>query len=163
MQSLGEKLGDLCGQHQQQILLDPRRHTEFLDSVVGLDDDVEQVSEAWTRLSENITAERELTAMLERRREQRELTRFQIDEIRAAGITPDEDERLRAEAIVLKNARRLAETAEQTLADLSESDDAITSRIATMLRNARKMAEINASWNTVVEQLALTQESTEDL
>jgi DNA repair protein RecN (Recombination protein N) len=163
LQSLGEKLGDLCGQHQQQILLDPRRHTEFLDSVVGHDDQVEQVSEAWTRLSENLAAERELTAMLERRREQRELTRFQIEEIRAAGITPDEDERLRAEAIVLKNARRLAETAEQTLADLSESDDAITSRIATLLRNARKMAEIDARWNTVVEQLALTQESTEDL
>ncbi len=91
------------------------------------------------------------------------LTRFQIDEIRAAGLSPDEDEKLRAEAIVLKNARRLAETAEQTLAELTESDDAVAARAAALLRNARKMAEIDARWNTVAEQLALMQENTEDL
>lgn len=163
LQSLGEKLGDLCGQHQQQILLDPNRHAEFFDSVVGLDEQVELAAQAWARLSENIAAERELTATVERRREQRELTRFQIGEIRAAALLPDEDERLRAESLVLKNARRLAETAEQTLAELTESDDAVGSRVAAMLRNARKMAEIDARWNTVAEQLALMQENTEDL
>lgn len=163
LQALGEKLGDLCGQHQQQILLDPNRHTEFFDSVVGLDDQVELVAQAWTRLSENIAAERELTATVERRREQRELTRFQIDEIRAANLKPDEDEKLRAEAIVLKNARRLAETAEQALAELSESEETVASSIATLLRSARKMGEIDARWNAFAEQLTLMQESTEDL
>jgi DNA repair protein RecN (Recombination protein N) len=121
------------------------------------------VSQAWARLSENIAAERELTAALERRREQRELTRFQIDEIRAAGMAPDEDEKLRADAVILKNARRLAETAEQTLAELSEADDAVASRTAALLRNARKMAEIDARWTTVVEQLTTAQEGAEDL
>jgi DNA repair protein RecN (Recombination protein N) len=163
LQTLAEHLGDLCGQHQQQILLDPQRHTEFLDTVVGNGELVDKVADAWEKLSENIAATTELTAALEHRQEHRELLDFQIREIRAANIKPDEDEKLKAEALVLKNARRLAETAEQTLTELSEADNAIGPRIATLLRNARKMAEMDARWNTVVEQLALAQESTEEL
>ncbi len=160
---LAEHLGDLCGQHQQQILLDPGRHTEFLDAIGGHDALVTKVKETFARLADNRQRQAELQAALERRKEQRELTDFQIQEIRAARVTPGEDGELRAEANVLKNARRLTETAETAMSQLSEDDDAIASRVATLLRDARKMAEIDPRWETVSEKLTLAQESFDEL
>lgn len=160
---IAEHLGDLCGQHQQQILLDAGRHTEFLDAIGGHEALVAKVRETFTRLTDNRQHQAELKAALERRREQRELTDFQIQEIRAAGVTPGEDDELRAEANVLKNARRLTEAAESTLMQLSEDDNAIVSRVATLLRDARKMAEIDSRWETVSEKLSLAQENLDEL
>lgn len=161
--AVGEHLGDLCGQHQQQILLDAGRHTEFLDAIAGTQSLANDLAEAWTRLSENRHTQTDLRAVIERRRKDRELRDFQIAEIRNAAITPGEDERLRAEAAVLKNARRLVEAAEESLNELSESDSAIGARIAILLRTARRMTEIDPRWNTVAEQLTLWQESLDEV
>lgn len=160
---IAEHLGDLCGQHQQQILLDAGRHTEFLDAIGGHEALVAKVKETFTRLADNRQHQAELKTALERRRAQRELTDFQIQEIRAARVSPGEDDELRAEANVLKNARRLTEAAESTLLQLSEDDDAIASRVATLLRDARKMADIDPRWESVSEKLALAQESFDEL
>jgi DNA repair protein RecN (Recombination protein N) len=160
---IAEYLGDLCGQHQQQILLDPGRHTEFLDAIGGHGPLVVKVQEAFARLADNRAHQAELRKASERRREQRELTDFQIQEIRAAGITPGEDDRLRSEANVLKNARRLTEAAEHALSQLSEDDNAMASRVATLLRDSRKMADIDDRWQTISEKLALAQETFEEL
>jgi DNA repair protein RecN (Recombination protein N) len=162
LQSLAEHLADLCGQHQQQILLDPLRHIDLIDAAGDLQTLKDQVKQTWTRLSDNLKAQSELAAAIERRRAQRELTEFQITEIRQANVAPDEDERLRAEVAILKNARRLTETVEQTLGELSESEGAIASRIGTLLRDARKMSEIDARWKSLVERLILWQEGIEE-
>lgn len=160
--SIGEHLADLCGQHQQQILLDPQRHIDLVDSAGGLHSLADQVKQAWSRLSENLKSQAELAAAIERRRAQRELTEFQISEIRTAAVAPDEDERLRAEVGILKNGRRLIESAEQSLGELSESEGSIASRIGTLLRDARKMSEIDARWKQLVERLTLWQEGIDD-
>ena len=160
--ALGENLADLCGQHQQQILLDPARHIDLVDSAGGLQPLADQVKQAWSRLSENLKSQAELAAIIERRRAQRELTEFQINEIRSAAVAPDEDERLRAEVGILKNGRRLIESAEQSLGELSESEGSIASRIGTLLRDARKMSEIDARWKQLVERLTLWQDGIDD-
>lgn len=159
---VGERLGDLCGQHQQQILLDPERHTEFLDAIAGTRPLAADVAAAWTQLSENRHGQADLRAIIERRRQDRELREFQIAEIRKAGISAGEDDRLRSEAAVLKNARRLVESAEEVLGELSEGESAIGSRVASLLRSARKMTEIDPRWSAVAEQLAIWQENIED-
>jgi len=162
LQSLGEDLADLCGQHQQQVLLDPQRHIDLVDGAGGLQPLADQVKQMWSRLSENLKSQAGLAAAIERRRAQHELTEFQINEIRAAAVTPDEDEHLRSEATILKNARRLVETAEQTLGELSESDASIALRVGALLRDARRMAEIDARWKSLVERLTLWQDGIED-
>lgn len=159
LQTLGELLADLCGQHQQQALLDPHRHIELVDATGGLQPLAGEAARQWANLADNRRLQEELTAARERRRAQRELTEFQMAEIRAAEVTPDEDERLKTEAVVLKNARRLAEAAEQTLDELSESDNAIAARVGTLLRDARRMAELDPRWNQVAERLTLWQEA----
>ena len=160
--SLSEHLADICGQHQQQVLLDPQRHIDLVDAAGALQPLVDQVKLTWSRLSDNLKTQAELAAATERRRAQRELTEFQIHEIQSAAITPDEDERLRSEVTILKNARRLAETAEQTLGELAESDNSIALRVGALLRDARRMAEIDSRWKSLVERLTLWQEGIDD-
>ncbi|HUU45398.1 MAG TPA: AAA family ATPase, partial [Acidobacteriota bacterium] len=136
LQKIGAQLADLCGQHQQQQLLDPARHIDLLDESAGADDQIAQVRQLYNELTESRRELQALRAEIARLREQEELRRFQIAEIRTAAVEPDEDERLKGEIEILRNARRLSETAERALAVLSDEDDAVSVALGRLLRDA---------------------------
>lgn len=114
----GASLVDLHGQHDHQSLLTPSVQRRALDRFGGID------------LEPLRTARKELAAVDERlaalggdereRAREMDLLRFQVDELRAAGLTAaDEDERLREEAEVLADATGHKESAAVALEALT--------------------------------------------
>jgi DNA repair protein RecN (Recombination protein N) len=109
---LGEKLVDIHGQSDHLTLLRPANHIDLLDRYAGLVAE----REALTAVVAELRGVRETLASLDR--DERELARridllsFQVEEIFAAKLRPDEEEDLLAERRVLGSAERLTELAD---------------------------------------------------
>ena len=162
LRALGESLADLCGQHQQQLLLDSDRHAELLDRFGGCVELSSSVADVHAELSDARRRLTEATAAWESECSREELRRFQIDEIRAAAIVADEEERLVSERSILRHGHRLIEGAERALSALSETDGSVSDIIARLVRDAGRLAELDERWSKIAEQLNAAQEAVAD-
>jgi len=149
----GDRMGDLCGQHQHQSLLDPRAHVRFLDERAGLGDAAEAFRAAYEQLRTGQKLWDDLTRRADERKRAFELATFQAAEIRAAGLTPDEEDNLKQELNVLKNARRLIEAAERAAAVLAEDSGSAGDRIAATRKEFQTLAEVDNRLAPTVEML----------
>jgi DNA repair protein RecN (Recombination protein N) len=123
LRHLGEHLVDIHGQGEHLSLLKPRSHLPLLDGYAGLDGEREAVA---NQVGELRAVQRELQELRrnERALAQRiDLLRFQVEEIDAANLKPDEEEALRAEETRLGNVEQLLHNAAESLALLLATDD----------------------------------------
>jgi DNA repair protein RecN (Recombination protein N) len=100
---------DIHGQHDHQSLLSPDRHVDFLDAWAGKELGAlrRQAQELYTALR---STRRELDEILINEREraqQLDLYHFQVEEIDAAALQPNEEEELLADRSRLANAEKL--------------------------------------------------------
>ncbi|MBA4421772.1 MAG: DNA repair protein RecN [Syntrophus sp. (in: bacteria)] len=110
--AIGESLINICGQHEHQMILDPKNHTDILDEFGGLLPLRSVYREAYDRylaLNEKLRGLQELR----RKKEEREdLLHFQITELSQADVRPGEDAALLEEKKVLANVQKLIDFAE---------------------------------------------------
>ncbi len=107
LQEIGGHLVDIHGQGDQLSLLRVRQHVGFLDRYGGL---TEQRKAFAARAAELRVVRAELAALQRDARElarREDLLRYQIEEIDAAALRPDEEEELRRERSLLGNAEKL--------------------------------------------------------
>jgi DNA repair protein RecN (Recombination protein N) len=107
LQRIGQMLVDIHGQSEHLSLLRVREHIDYLDRYAGLMDARREVSAVGRDLR---AAREELERMLRDERESAreiDLLEYQIEEIRAAELSPDEEDQLVAERSRLRNAERL--------------------------------------------------------
>ncbi|MFC1475688.1 DNA repair protein RecN [Candidatus Zixiibacteriota bacterium] len=154
LSAVGERLGDLCGQHQHQSLLNPRAHVLFLDERAGLNKRAAEFRNLFNEVKADKDRREKLVRQAESRQRAHELAKFQVAEIRAAGLTPTEEDNLKQELKVLKNARRLIEAGERAEATLSEEDGSAVDRMATVRKEIQSLAEVDPRLAPVVELLA---------
>ncbi len=97
LEALTALLLDLHGQHEQQSLLSPASHLEFLDGYARLGERRSAYADAYAefrRADATLAKLREETGRL---REQGEFLRFQHQELEKADVKPGEDEAIEAE------------------------------------------------------------------
>ena len=102
---------DVHGQHQNQLLFDPSRHLKFLDAFAG-ETIVDAKMEYKELYSEYSKVKSELLRLNDNKDEmeiQREidLLKFQIDEIEAANLNPEEYEELIQKRDVFRNSEKI--------------------------------------------------------
>ncbi len=109
---MGERLVDIHGQSESASLKREAEHVELLDRFAGLEEERSQ-------LAQLVSEERDVLAELARlQRDEAELARraallaYQVEEIEAADLSTDEEDRLHEERLRLVNSEKLA-----TLAD----------------------------------------------
>ncbi|MEZ4771012.1 MAG: DNA repair protein RecN [Caldilineales bacterium] len=123
LKEIGDRLVDIHGQTDHLSLMRPREHVTLLDRYAGTMGQREQVAENVRHLS---AVRKELASL---RRDQRELARridllnFQVDEITAAALEPDEDETLESERRRLSNAEQLTRLAEAARSYLDQGTE----------------------------------------
>ncbi|HHW15461.1 MAG TPA: AAA family ATPase, partial [Firmicutes bacterium] len=105
----GSLLVNLHGQHEHQSLLLPHRQLQLLDAFAGGEalqarEEVAGLYERYRALSRRWE---ELTADEAGRAQRLDLLRFQVKEIREAGLEPGEEEELLRERQILRQAERL--------------------------------------------------------
>lgn len=108
LRAAGRLLVNIHGQHENQALLSPERHVEYLDRLGGLLPQLEDYRASYRKMSD-IRSQLEAADMDEAEKARRlDMLRFQIEEIEAAGLRPGEEEKLTAQRRLFRNAEKIA-------------------------------------------------------
>jgi DNA repair protein RecN (Recombination protein N) len=153
LRELAPFLGDIHGQHDQQMLFAPESQLEMLDAFAGTGDLVGEIGELYGRWR-GVTREIE---ELERTEQEKlrllDLWNFQRREIEGMAPKPGEDAALEQERRVLQNSSRLEEAANAAYAALYDSPDSALARLRLAARRLEELCRIDPRLDPVRESL----------
>lgn len=142
LSSLGPRLISISGQYAHQLLLRPENHLFLLDDFSGLEKERLEVGRLFEMCESLKRDTASLGAEITAQKEREELTRFQIQEIEMAGLTPGEDDSLEDEKRRLQHAEALMEMAARGYQRLYEDPDSVLSSVALCAKALGKGADI---------------------
>src|SRR5205085_9142029 len=120
LKTLGDGLVDLHGPHDHQSLLSPEKQLSLLDSYARAEGALAEYRENFARL-QSLLAEHAALNTAETAREQEiHLLKYQIGEIEAAKLDPNEEEQIESRYKLASNSKRLIELASTTAQRLAE-------------------------------------------
>jgi DNA repair protein RecN (Recombination protein N) len=153
LKDLAAHLGDIHGQHDQQLLFEPAAQLSMLDTFAGtrtLRSRVRELFQSWKRAGEEIdaleSAEQEKLRLLD-------LWQFQRKEIESAGLRAGEDAELEAERRIQRNAGRLLDTAAAAFEALYEAPESALSSVRTVAKRLDELARIDDRMAAVRQSL----------
>ncbi|HVY93792.1 MAG TPA: DNA repair protein RecN, partial [Bryobacteraceae bacterium] len=153
LKDLAPLLGDIHGQHDQQLLFDPAAQLAMLDSFAKVREQRSKVRDLfldWRRLSSEIAqiegSEQEKNRLLD-------LWQFQHREIDSAALRSGEDVELEAERRVQQNAGKLLEAAGAAFDALYDAPESAWSTARAVAKKLDELARIDASMEPVRQAL----------
>lgn len=151
LKKIGRHLVDLHGPHDHQSLLSPERQLALLDAYAGAGEEVLAYRRAWSVWQ--AAKEEYETARVQREisDQERELLRFQVEEIEAAGISPGEEEELEERYRRTSNASRLGELAGRAVDLISET---VGPGVEDLQRTTGELGRIDPAVGEIVEEVA---------
>ena len=145
LKELAPHLGDIHGQHDQQLLFEASAQLSLLDAFAqtrGQRVQLRALFSAWKHSAEEIAgiegAEQERLRMLD-------LWQFQKGEIDGAELKPGEDVDLELERRIQQNAGRLLETSDSAYEALYESPESAWSMVRSVAKKLDELAKIDTS------------------
>jgi len=151
---LGDLLVDIHGQSEHLSLFKVSGHVDMLDRCGNTNERRQAVAALVRRLDALQTEEARLRVSRRDAARRLDLLKFQVEEIEAAKLRPDEEAELEAERVVLANADRLATLGATARTALSEGERADTSARDTLSRalaTLTELARIDPSQQALVE------------
>ena len=145
LQQLSPLLISVSGQHEHQLLLDPETHLGLLDSFANLDADCSEVRAIHSAWQERRDALARMRRAREQKAAQMDFLRFQIGELEAAKIRPDEDTELAREREILKNAAALTDASQRAVNAIYSEKGAILERLSEVEKDLGSIFNIDAS------------------
>ena len=161
---LGRTLVDVHGPSEHQSLFRRSQQLEYLDRFAGLMPRRDAVAVLTRELRATCREADDLQRSAREAARELDLLTFQVDEIAAAGLTVGEDERLRADRLVLANAERLRDLAGQAAARLQgDTTDPAPDIFGSTREAAEEMAALDPTVRPLAQQAAHLQELASDL
>ena len=148
---IGIWLVDMHGPHDHQSLLHPARQLAILDAYGGLAAERDAFGHL---LHQRVALEKEKAALIVDEQtyvQQLDLLRFQVREIDAARLQPDEEERVLAEFNRASNAARLLQLSQSVLDSLSEGDDTLLTRAGVIGRLLQELQRVDPGAGPLLE------------
>ncbi len=163
LQQLSPLLISISGQHEHQLLLDQETHLGLLDAFGGLEPLCQGVREIWSAWAQK----KEQLARTRRAREEgaakMDFLRFQLQELEAAKILPNEDEELGREREILRNAAGLSEASQRALGSLYSEKGAVLERLSEIQKELSSISRIDPSQEVLLEYLVQARINLEEL
>jgi DNA repair protein RecN (Recombination protein N) len=159
LQKLGDRLVDLHGQHQHQLLLKPDIHLDLLDEYAGLSSERSEFAERFRDFEEKAAELTRIDKDLAERRARRELTEFQLKELSGAQVKRGELEELNRERDLLQTAERRFTLARQLEELLSEQEGSIIGLLGLAGKTLGELADLDPD---LVERRTLLDEARAD-
>ena len=122
LRMIGEKLVDIHGQHDSRNLLDPARHIEYIDAFAALEAEKAEYRSLFIRLKSIAKEIKSLQIDESEKLRRIEMLDYQIAEIEAAALTPEEETDLKERRDLLANAEKIAGRLRSAVAALSGSE-----------------------------------------
>ncbi|HET7369799.1 MAG TPA: DNA repair protein RecN [Gammaproteobacteria bacterium] len=155
LKAVGEQLVDIHGQHEHQSLLRPDVQMTLLDGFGRCQDKRERVAAVyrdWKQAADRLAA---LSTANDNRVERLDLLRYQVRELDALGLAPDEVAELDAEHGRLANAGRLIEGCQTALDLLYENEEASAQQLLANAEHVlRNLAELDSDLQPIAETAA---------
>ncbi len=166
LRELGEHLVDVHGQSDHLSLLRPRTQLDLLDRYGGNLPLRQEHERAYAELADAIAR---LSALRSRARDlerERDLVRFELQEIEGAELSPEEEEELEAERRRLANTEQLLGLAQQALAALGENEHGAptaTELVGMAYKSVLDLARIDEQQLPLAERLAVVSEELDEV
>lgn len=142
LRDLSQRLVEMHGQHEHQLLLDPARHLPLLDASANLIAAAENVAKAFAQV-QTIRGRIDRLRMDDRERAARlELVAFQLTELDKAAPRAGEDEELSTTRQVLRNADRLARLCAESYAELYDSEGSALTSLGRVWKRVEELGDI---------------------
>jgi len=158
--TLGEWLVDIHGPHEHQSLLNPARQLTILDAFGGLEKQCQAFSELVRRRAALLSDKAALIIDEKTYAQQLDLLRFQVSEIGAARLQPEEEEEVEREYRRASNAARLIELSQSALELLAENDASLISQAGQIGRTLQDLQRLDPGAGNL---LALQEQAVADL
>lgn len=147
LRQIGDKLVDLHGQHEHQLLLRDEHHRAFLDRFAQVSTELEQYRASRKNANQ---AEKELQELRQRERdlrERRDLNTFKLRELDEAGLKDGEEDELKSTLLRMENAEDLASHASSIVQAGGGGDVNASDLLRDMIRHIEAMAEIEPEFS----------------
>ena len=143
LSDLMKLLVDIHGQHEHQSLLDEQNHLKLLDAYAGTEKSAEQVKAAYAELMKTIGQYNSLQSNSANLKKEEELLKFQLSEIRAANIKPEEEAILEKEYNILSNAQRMLSELDTIYQAVSGDENGVIASIHRSLKLLSGLQDID--------------------
>ena len=149
--AIGEWLVDIHGPHDHQSLLHPAKQLLILDAFGKLEKEREAFGELVRRRAA-IEAEKSALVVDEKTyAQQLDLLRFQVQEISAARLQPDEEAAVETEFNRASNAAKLLQLSQSALDALSESEHSLLTQAGAIGRTLQELQRVDSGAANLVE------------
>ena len=163
LKKLGAYLVDIHGQGEQAALFDVPIHLEMLDDYSKTRDLRKLVADAHHRWAVTKTE----LGMLEKNEAEKlqllDILKFQVDEIKKAGLRPGEDEELEEEKRRLNNVEKLSALSEDAYSLLYENEESTVATLEKAARKVEELGEYESRFRDYQESVTTAQAVLEDL
>jgi DNA repair protein RecN (Recombination protein N) len=153
LRELAPHLGDIHGQHDQQLLFSPDAQLAMLDVFGGHEALLGEVTSVYRRWRETSSQLEELERTEQEKLRLLDLWTFQWKEIENAAPRAGEEEKLDNERRILLNLSRLQEGAGKAYAALYDSPESVHALLRTAVKRLEEMARIDKDLGEAAETL----------
>lgn len=163
LKEIGKHLVNIHGQHDNQALLDPERHLDYIDAVAD-DDPIKGKYYAEFRELNRIRKELAATETDEDEKRRRvSLLKYQINELESAGIKPGEYLKLQKKLAVARNYQKTAEALSRAYSAL-KGDDEFDGAVSLLTDAEKSLSSLhNDEWDKKSAALADAAAAAEDI
>ncbi|MGA2593724.1 MAG: DNA repair protein RecN [Bryobacteraceae bacterium] len=153
LRELAPLLGDIHGQHDQQLLFSADAQRAMLDTFAGSDERLAAVAEIYQHWKAAGAALEQIEHTEQEKLRLLDLWEFQRKEIDSAAPKAGEDEALEAERRVLQNLGRLQENAETAYAALYDTPESALAQVRLAAKRLDDLCRIDPTLAGLGEQL----------
>jgi DNA repair protein RecN (Recombination protein N) len=137
LKSVAQSLIDIVGQNEHQLLFNASKHIDFVDSFG--EHDVEPIKVRLKSITDSLKSleskYKDISGNSGERERRLDLYKFQIEEIDAAALKPEEDEQLKGKRLLLVNSEKLYKNITQIYDSIFQGDEG-TSCAANILEDS---------------------------
>ncbi len=154
LKQVGDQLVDLHGQHDHQLLLKDENHLGVIDRFDSVQPVLKEYQAEFRKMTELQKELKNLEKSERELKEKTELYQFQVKELEAAGLNPDEEEQLAAEMNLLDNAEDLDQKA-AAITEIGNGDEiSLMDMLNTIKLNLEDMARIEPEFETYLQEVS---------
>jgi DNA repair protein RecN (Recombination protein N) len=153
LRDLAPHLGDIHGQHDQQMLFSSDAQRDMLDEFAGNGELLRLTAESHRQWRSCAAELEELERAAQERLRLADLWSFQRKEIESAGIAPGEDAALEGERRILQNVAKLQESAAAAYESLYDAPESALAGLRSATRRLEDLCRIDGTLEPVLLSL----------
>lgn len=154
LKELNSLLIDIYGQNDHDFLLHVENHLNYLDYYANAIPLREEVSCTAQELKRLLREKKELETKAREREQRLDFLDFQMKEIEKANLKPNEEETLRHERNILKNAEKISSLVEKALSLSYEQDNSVSSLLGKLQSVVNELSDFDRVLKDTNEAIA---------